>query len=670
MLRIINSRSQTLQLSAGTTIPVERNNPLFNDADKILQDVVYSAKAPITPANKAFHKGGHRVESVNDVYEFPVEVYDNGVFFFRGTYSYKMSSGSYDFKIQVNLGEVAAKIKSTMLTDIRTSDADYTMGGVAFEARMLDTLNNPDRYPYAFFPVKNETLGSKIANPAAVLEYVNYFDFAAQKSLGRPTQTVDGTFRILVAAPWYKLSYILKQVFAFMGVQATGPWFDSQDAKQLYIYTRRSVQVGGGGAYDPNSQLWPSMMYMPYMSVADFLKQIRQRLHISFAFDMTHGICRVHSLDTIKAAAPFNISPFLESVKEISLNTTTGYSITLKPDEQDEMWNSGTGNESKFTAKKVLNVGDAGTKEELDATTLIGIEESGRKIVATKQLFIAGVVQSNNYDDFPSEIDYNEGSRNQWPLRLVRYTGMQLKGDGKYFPETEPAEVSEQDASWYIFQNDSKNLVIRANIPPLVLSQIAVDEKICFETPEGAHVEALCKRIAYDQGEARQLIPVEIQAQTLKYDVRTSYTITGTGIDETKAPDGSLFRVMACFDSERDGLQNGLTVVCTVETKLYDDLGNFIGDHVFDARPTTLDVPADEFGVGGTSKWIEIDPDEQLGEEPFVTVKIWKGRPQYMEQLGRKYGFTFNLGGYYETASIRLYDIWSQSSSVPWMIVY
>src|SRR5690606_31443511 len=128
--------------------------------------------------------------------------------------------------------------------------------------------------------------------------------------------------------------------------------------------------------------------------------------------------------------------PFLESVKEISLNTTTGYSISLKPDEQDEMWNSGTGDESKFTAKKVLTVGDGGAKEDpLEVSTLIGIEESGRRIVATKQLLIAGLVQTNNYDDFPSEVDYNEGSRNQWPLRLVRYTGMQLKEPGKYFPE-------------------------------------------------------------------------------------------------------------------------------------------------------------------------------------------------------------------------------------------
>jgi hypothetical protein len=414
--------------------------------------------------------------------------------------------------------------------------------------------------------------------------------------------------------------------------------------------------------------LWPSMMYMPYMTVADFLKQIRQRLHISFAFDMVKGTCRVHSLATIQAAAPFDLSRYMESVKEIALNAAKGYSITLKPDDQDEMWNSGTGDESKYTAKFVLNVGDAGTKEELDAGTLVQVEESGRKVVAAKQLFIAGLVSSDNYDQFPSEVDYNEGSRNQWPLRLVRYTGMQLKEPGKFFPETETVDVSEQDAAWYVFQNDSKNLIIRANIPPLVLSQIPVDEKICFRTPEGAYVEAICKRIAYDQGEARELIPVEIQAQTLKYEVRTQYTITGTGIDETKAPEGSLFRVIACFDPVADGIQGGLTVACSVVTYEVDGQGNELYRNEFDAIPTVLNTPADSFGVGGTTRWIRIT--ESLHLETHVKLRIWQGKPLYMEQLGRKHFFTFHAGGYYETESILLYDLGYQSSGMPWMIVY
>lgn len=238
MLRIVNSRSQTLQLSAGTTIPVERNNPMFNDADKILQDVVYSAKAPINPVNKAFHQGGHRIEAINDVYEMQVEVYDKGVFFFKGTYTYKISSGSYDFQIRVNLGEVAAKIKATYLTDIRTEDADYNIGTQA-NARMLQTLQQPASFPYAFFPVWNDVIGSKIANPSAVPTYVNYFRYDAQVCMGYPDYE-NGAYKMPISAPFYKLSYILKNVLQFMGMKAIGPWFDTDDAHQIYIYTRRT----------------------------------------------------------------------------------------------------------------------------------------------------------------------------------------------------------------------------------------------------------------------------------------------------------------------------------------------------------------------------------------------------------------------------------------------
>jgi len=267
MLRILNPSALTLELDPGTTIPVERNNPLFNDADKILQDIVYSAQAPMTPGNIAFHQGGHRVEAVNGVYEFPVEVYDAGVYFFRGTYSYKMNSGKYDFQIRVNLGEVASKIKATYLTDILTDDADYTLTGIDFEAMMKATLENPDQYRYAFFPVWNDQLGSKLSDPSRVYNYYNTFDYDAQKSIARYQSD-----KFALSAPFFKVSYILRQVLAFMGVNATGPWFDSVDGKELYIYTRRTISATQDG--NSKTSILPSMMYMPYITVADFLKFI------------------------------------------------------------------------------------------------------------------------------------------------------------------------------------------------------------------------------------------------------------------------------------------------------------------------------------------------------------------------------------------------------------
>lgn len=667
MLRILNPSGLTLQLEPGTTIPVERNNPLFNDADKILQDIVYSAQAPMTPGNIAFHQGGHRVEARNGVYEFPVEVYDAGVYFFRGTYSYKINSGKYDFQIRVNLGEVAAKIKATYLTDIITDDADYSLDGTAFETMMMSTLQNPAQHRFAFFPVWNDQLGQKIANPSSVFNYYNTFDYAAQKPIGKASAP---NRQSAVTAPFFKVSYILKQVLAFMGVKGRGDWFESTDANQLYIYTRRTIFVPTSSLPINNAAIYPSMLYMPYITVADFLKFLRQRLHISLAFDMIQGTCRVHSLATIQAASPFDISPWCESVKEISLDQAKGYSITLKPDEQDELFNTGTGDESKYLPLWRLDVGAGETKEEMEAGTLVQREEAGRLLVGTQQLALSGQMQSGSFDDFPAEVDFNEGSRNQWPLRLIRYTGMKQIEPGKYWPESLTFDVSEQDAAWYSFLNDSKNVIIRANIPPLVLSRLSVDEKICFRTKEGAYVEAVCKKIAYDQGGSQDRIAVEIQARTLKYEVRTTYTLTKTGTPEGEAPEGMLFQIKACYDPQMDGIPSGLTVNCSFTANLYpnDPDTDPTPPQNVDALPTFLAEPCDAFGTGGSCEWISVGVD--IWNADNFVIKVWSGKPQYLSYMGKKTNFTLNPAGYYQAPVPTWTNVVLDTRMLPMVIVY
>jgi len=350
-------------------------------------------------------------------------------------------------------------------------------------------------------------------------------------------------------------------------------------------------------------------------------------------------------------------------VKEISLDEASGYSITLKPDEQDELFNAGTGDESKYIAAWRLDVGSAETREELDAGTLLQREESGRLLVGTKQLAFTRTVQSHSYEDFPAAVDFDGGSRNQWPLRLIRYTGMKQIEPGKYWPESKSFDVSEQDAAWYSFLNDSKNVIIRANIPPLVLSRLSVDEKICFRTGEGAYVEAVCKKITYDQGGSHELIPLEIQARTLKYEVRTKYTLMKTGTVEGELPEGKLFQIKAHYDPEADGIPSGLTVQCSFID--YQPL-----PVAYDALPTLLAEPCDEFGTGGSKEWVS-SPHRHWDMRDFK-IRVWSGKPRYLYYLGKKTEFYFNPAGYYEVSigeGIKVSEDYNYMG-VPYMIVY
>jgi len=495
MIEIINSEGRILELSAGTIIPVERNNSLFNSPDKFIQDLTYPGKAGLTENNIIFIKNGHLIESSNDVYELSVKVIVSGSPFFAGLFSYKIVSGSISFNLKVNFGAVATKVKNTSLRDIYTLDPDDSMVSYdEFEIRMKDTCINPLKYPCVFFPVKNSSWSGSAGGELAY-KWLNYWNHENQKfEIKYQAGDIGNTAQV----PFFRVSYILKKVLECLNFNVGGGYFTEPSAQNIYFFTR----------YRAFNQILPSLFYMPDLKIGEFLKQLAERLKISIDFDVLNNTVLVETPESVLSnSVIIDITNYIERIEEISTAESKGYSVTLKIDESDPAWNTGVGVESIFNPPYKLHIGSSETDIEMNVGTLNNIKETDYSYPCNEQeINMPGL-----------------GEPITWPLSLLEYNGVKDLGQGKIFPEAKPLNLNISDASWYKFLNDSKPLIIYANIPPELLSKMKATNKIECISNEGFNFVALPEQISYQlSNKQTELIRVKIKARPLisRYDTQ------------------------------------------------------------------------------------------------------------------------------------------------------
>ena len=176
MLEIINQKGQVLQLSEEVNIPVERNNMLFNDGDKLMQDVVYASDAPLSAANKLFIKNGHLVDADNEVYILKVQAFTQAQVLFEANLVYTIKGNKINFTLKPNFAGLAAKVAGSSLNQIDFADQEEYLTATAIATLMKNTCLNPDAYGFIFVPLWNTRLGEGFPPANTSNAYVNQFN--------------------------------------------------------------------------------------------------------------------------------------------------------------------------------------------------------------------------------------------------------------------------------------------------------------------------------------------------------------------------------------------------------------------------------------------------------------------------------------------------------------
>lgn len=570
MIQIINEQGRILELDDNTVMAVERNNALFSTDDAFKFDLTYNASAGLTDNNKAFIQGGHLVEASNSVYEFPVQVFVSGYNFYKALFSYKEVKGKISYILKVNFGAVVAKMKSTNIRDIYSQDGNPTITtAAAAETFMYQRASLPWLYPFTFFSVYNDSWSS---NPTSnTSKWINEWNPDTQKFV-----TSIGTSRPedKAISPFFKLSYIIKKICEYLKFNVTGSAMDDPWFSTIYIHTREILPFG-------TCNVGPSMDYMPpNLSIIDFFKFVTDRTKITFDFDLLNSLVTIETLDgLLKSPDCIDISGYIESIDEKSTAEQKGYTITLKVDESDTAMNMGTEDEQKYDPPYALVIGSGENKIEMEIGTLAQKQDGQRIYPISNQI-------ANQIGALDELTD--------WPLRLIRYTGIFGIASGlgeliKLYPQARAVELTDRDALWYRFLNDSKTLKITAKIPPSIVAKMKPIIKLGCKSDQGTFFYAIPEKNSYALSNTdTDLITVTIESRSLVADYLTKFYIDDLRPEDTDVVVRSTQKFKAYYIPDIHGFQ-------TVKILRFPRPG---GDQTY--GNTLIDSPTDDGGVGGT----------------------------------------------------------------------
>ncbi len=596
MFKIINEEGRIFELNQNTVIDVERSNSLFGSDDSFAHDITYPGQGGLTDSNKLFIQNGHLVESKNSVYDLPVQVHVAGYQFYTAIFSYKIVKSQIEYVLKVNFGAVAARMKATNINEIYTLDT-VIMGATqaAMADYMKDTCTNPLNYNCVFFPLYNEDWDSVSETEGS--KWINEWDHDNQK-FNPPPNTGGRTKWNL--APFFRLSYVLKKIFEYLKFDTAGSYWSDPSSQELYLYTRRGLT---------NYAIASSLSYMPKIAIFDFLKSVTERLKISFDIDLMNNLVTVETPGTALGSDEcIDITKYIESVDEKSVPEQKGYYITLAVDDTDLAMNRGTDDEELFVAPSALVVGNGENVIEMEIGTLSQVDTDTYSYPQSKQTF------SNQNGEEVTE----------WPIRLLRFKGMKVLPDAKVFPEATAFNLTDEDASWFKFLNDSKKVIISARIPPSIVAKMRPTIKLACISDKSAFFYALPEKNSYQMSNLiTERILVKIEARTIVSDFDTKSYIKI--IDQKVIENKNIEEFKAYWDPATHGFDE-------INVQRIPNLGSTT---LYGYTPITSST--DDGGIGGTIGTVF----QISGSRDSAQLRLFSPiKPQYYISAGKKGFFT------------------------------
>lgn len=487
MLEIVNERGEVLEFSEKTTIPIERNNMLFNSTEEIVIDVSYTGRASLSPSNKNFIGYGNMVYAKNDKYELPIKVYYSSNLFFEGIFSYKITD-EIEFVLKTNFFAIVELLKNTNLTDLFFDDVDLTLlYKNAFESKMYQMASNPQDYPFTFFPIKNPSIHTWSDSNKNNTGWINQFIINQNKFDVIPSPPYSNDKPRNCVVPFFRLNWLIKKIGDVIGYKVSGSFLNDEKMKQRFIYSRVGRMIGGQYVTDPSFVLCnqPSW-YLPNVTISEFLKVLRNRYGLCFDFN-NNSLNVYTSDDVLNPEKIIDLSEYIEKTKEIEvIPEKEGITAYLEPDSEDQYF---YGPNQELIPTNKLVVGNGAKEYLINASTLKETAEAnGITYTRTDQECFLEI----GYPGRAPKLDFQKS------IRFIRFQGIKNHpGTGNY-PSNFADELNESDFQRFKFIGTSKKITITANIPTYTLLGIKPTDTVMYKSESGETVVLLIEKISFD----------------------------------------------------------------------------------------------------------------------------------------------------------------------------
>lgn len=282
----------SLDVANGSKLVTEFIAATFNDTAILAGSHTYPLSFPFTAKNVNYFEHSHHLENRLARKSREVIIVLLGVSWKKAKLEYSIKGNSYEGILTVDNGTVANWMRDTKISEVFTSNNDgklmyksinlgNTPGDVFDNILFSNYLSNSYgyRWPLVVNPLAT---GTEIELPGE-LAYINDFSNLI-------TVTDEKLY-----CPMLHLVWLIKELCAWLGFKAEGSYLNDEFIKSLLIYNT-GMRTGAD---------WKSIrkiniaQHLPEISVADFIKAIRNDHRVMIYFDSMTGIAHFEKADSV-----------------------------------------------------------------------------------------------------------------------------------------------------------------------------------------------------------------------------------------------------------------------------------------------------------------------------------------------------------------------------------
>ncbi len=351
---------EDLELTPGTQLEIERNNPYLQFNDEIAGEFSMPFEFSATPKNTRLINYASLLQQRVDPSGIEAKCYDGGIQDSIG--KIKIEKPQVDLNRSQN-GKVSAfyltgisyffqDIKNKKLKDLdlggdrQFANDNLNRNGSGFWGHIHDVVDagtgyGTTGYDYAFYPVKNLSYGYGVFQVQVDTQCMNYMKLVGGLPTFWPTGTDGKDSNVIV--PMIYLSYLLKKIEALVGWRFEGDILNDPDFKKITLINSNAIDWAFFNPYRILMVLpvvlprpiasFNLLNHIPDMTIGEFLAALKNRFGLSYDIEKREKVVRFKNLNTVAAsgykdmtaqAGPAVTKTILQQKKIYSLKTTEG----------------------------------------------------------------------------------------------------------------------------------------------------------------------------------------------------------------------------------------------------------------------------------------------------------------------------------------------------------
>ncbi|MGJ1329410.1 hypothetical protein [Sphingobacterium multivorum] len=338
---VITDNGVVLDVAQDSKLTVKFVSSAFNEDTVIKGSYSYPVVFPFTEKNDAAFSYGRFLENRLGRKTIDVNLSFLGMSWKRGRVEYDVSSKGYDAFIVVDNSLVADLMRDVTVPQVFTETKNgkfvshksirIDASGASVNDRILTINNSVGGYPFCMPTYINQMATGELE---VVDDGSGSVDF--EKSVINDFS--DGYIiqgESLYGAFFY-LTWVIKEVCAFLGFKAIGSYLDDPFVKSIIIDNtgvRQGSDILASGTINP-------AQHLPTLSIADFFKALRNDHKVMIYFDSQNQV--VHFEKSTKVLSQPNRMDISDAqIKDsmtIKRQPTGAYKLMTKIDDADEMY--------------------------------------------------------------------------------------------------------------------------------------------------------------------------------------------------------------------------------------------------------------------------------------------------------------------------------------------